>query len=237
MTVVSRSWFAVPVFDGAGSRLQTRLEPLQPLINARKQTFWETFVRLSHGPDVTRPNITTRTYTHTHSRTRVRTRARVSAHKQVPPPGGFLVPNMRLDAWGGVKKEKQAECAGCVTASPASVALVITAAAARDSTRPRACACMCVRATGQRSPAEEYRAVLFTPACCPPPPRGWGRTVTCEDLFPRTAASHLARPFDFSVKGGKRGEREKIPASFPVVSFSLLPVSLIFFKKLRWPLN
>lgn len=50
------------------------------------------------------------------------------------------------------------------TALAACVALVITAASAGDSTRPRVCACMCVRvsrtAVAQR---RNIRAVLFTP--------------------------------------------------------------------------
>lgn len=124
------------------------------------------------SPDVTRPKITTHACTHT------------SAYKQVPPPGGFSSPKYTfllgysLMREGGKKKKTSRVFAAArhsnrtrCTAFAACVALVITAASAGDSTRPRVYACMCVRVSRTLVPSGGiFELFYLLCGCCAFPP-------------------------------------------------------------------
>lgn len=154
---------------------------LRPLHKCGETNFRKNISSPFGRPDVTRPKITTHARTHT------------SAHKQVPPPGGFLVLN-RLACWdtawcvrGGKKKTSRVFAAArhsnrtrCA-AFAASVALVITAASAGDGTSQRVYACMCVRVSRTAVPSGGiFELFYLLRGCCAFPGEvGRSRVQTC----------------------------------------------------------
>lgn len=172
-------------------------------------------------PDVTRPKITTHARTHT------------SAHKQVPPPGGFSSPKYTcllgysLMREGGEKKrENKPSLRRCASFKQDSVYRFCSlccisnngGVGRRQHETARVCACMCVRVSRTAVPSGGiFELFYLLRGCCALS----SAMVKLDGHVWRPARLFRGRrlltwrvPFDSTVRSRKkRGEKKYLPVS------------------------